>query len=142
MTTLLLLGGMVTQAWAYKVTYHILTLPMTVDRPGNTKSEYYTWRMEALRVIVTDQTTLQALPDHFQSPFAKNFQYYADGSVTKYTPNAAQQIYANHTQNKYWLYKIHGEDTPGDTSDDQTPLTVGTSAITSDCHVYVTYEYD
>ena len=30
--TLLLLGGMVNEAWAAKVTYHVLTLPMNRDR--------------------------------------------------------------------------------------------------------------
>ena len=138
MLTLLLLGGMANSAWAYKITYHILTLPMTADRPGNTKSEYYTWRMEALRVIVDNVTTLQPLPNHFQSPLAENFQYYADESVTKYA--GAQQIYAYHSQNKYYLYKITGEDTPDD-ADNQAPLTIG-DPITSNCNIYVTYDYN
>lgn len=134
---LLLLGGMANDAWAYKITYHILTLPMTSERPGNTMSDYYGWRMEALRVIVDNVTTLQELPAHFQSPLAENFKYYANASVTK--DGTARSIYANHTKNKYFLYKITGEDTPTN-EDDVLPMSIG-DPITSHCDIYVTYDY-
>ena len=140
MMALLLMVGGHSPAWAaYTVKYHILTLPMTADRPGNTKSEYYTWRMEALRVIVDNQTTLQPLPTHFQSPLAENFKYYASGKVTQLA-GGSKQIYENHSQNKYYLYKINGEDTVTD-EDDVSPMSIG-DAITSDCDIYVTYDYN
>ena len=134
---LLLLGGTTNEAWAYKVTYHILTLPMTSERPGNTKSEYYNWRMEAVRVVVDDASNI-VLDDHFKSPLAMNFKYYAAEDVTQ--NGTAQAIYANNTS-KYFLYKIKGEDTV-DPSDDVTPLTEGADIPSDDYHVYVAYEYN
>ena len=134
---LLLLGGTTNEAWAYKVTYHILTLPMTSERPGNTKSEYYNWRMEAVRVVVDDASNV-VLDDHFKSPLAMNFKYYAEADVTQ--NGTAQAIYANNTS-KYYLYKIKGEDTPT-TEDDVTPLAEGADIPSNDYHVYVTYEYN
>lgn len=138
---LLLFCGTANEAWAYKITYHILTLPMTSTKPGNTKSDYYGWRMEAIKVVVDGVTTVRPLPDHFQSPLAKNFKYYADNASSIEKDGTAREIYANHPQNKYFLYKIKGEDTPADATDDATPLSIG-AAITSNCDIYVTYDYD
>ena len=141
MLTLLLLGGMANQAWAYKITYHILTLPMTSEIPGNTVAEYNDkgWRMEALRVVVDNVTKLQPLPAHFQSPLADNFKYYANASVTK--DGTAREIYANNHKNIYFLYRINGEDTPDNDSDDAAPMAIGDD-ITSNCDIYVTYKYN
>ena len=126
---LLLLGGTINEAWGHKVTYHILTLPMTSTRPGNTKSDYYNWRMEALRVIVDDASNVE-LDEHFKSPLAKNFKYYAAEDVDEY--GAAQAIYESNSS-KFFLYKI---------KDNPTELTEGADIPSNDYHVYVTYEYN
>ena len=134
---LLLLAGTINEAWAYKVTYHILTLPMTSTRPGNTKSDYYNWRMEAVRVIVDDASNVE-LDEHFRSPLATNFKYYAAEDVVQYS--GAQKIYANNNS-QYYLYKIRGEDTVSE-EDNATPLPDRADIPRNDYHVYVTYEYN
>ena len=129
---LLLAGGMVNQAMAAKVTYHILTLPMNSgsDRPGKTIDTYDGWSTEAIKVTV-DNVTTPELPAHYQSPLATNFQYYAETSVKKYGDGTAQKIYAN-SANTYILYKI---------KDGEKPLSAN-SPITSNCDIYVTYAYN
>ena len=88
---LLLLTGMGNEVWAaYKVTYHILTLPMTSTRPGNTDPTYYGWRTEAIKVEVASASTIQ-LEAHFKSPLAKNFTYYPESVIKK--DGTARQIY-------------------------------------------------
>ena len=100
---LLLLTGMGNEVWAaYKVTYHILTLPMTSTRPGNTDQTYYGWRTEAIKVEVASASTIQ-LEAHFKSPLAKNFTYYPESVIKK--DATAQQIYQFRSANKYLLYK-------------------------------------
>ncbi len=127
---LLLAGGMVNQAMAVKVTYHILTLPMTSTRPGNTLSDFYNWRTEAVKVVV-DNATTPDLPAHYKSPLANNFQYYAASSIDSY--GAAQKIYeASNNTNKYLLYKIKGD----------AEALAADYAITSNCDIYVTYDYN
>ena len=133
----LLLVTTINEAWGHKVTYHILTLPMTSTRPGNTKSDYYNWRMEALRVVVDDASNVE-LDEHFKSPLAKNFKYYAAADVDEY--GAAQAIYASNNS-QYYLYKIRGEDTVSE-EDNATPLPDRADIPSNDYHVYVTYEYN
>ena len=100
---LLLLTGMGNEVWAaYKVTYHILTLPMTSTRPGNTDPTYYGWRTEAIKVEVASASTIQ-LEAHFKSPLAKNFTYYPESVIKK--DGTAQQIYQYRSANTYRLYK-------------------------------------
>ena len=100
---LLLLTGMGNEAWAaYKVTYHILTLPMTSTRPGNTDPTYYGWRTEAIKVEVASASTIQ-LEAHFKSPLAKNFTYYPESVIKK--DGTARQIYQYRSANTYRLYK-------------------------------------
>ena len=53
---MLLLGGMVTQAWGYTVTYHILTLPMN-SSTGNTKEAVDGKRVEAVKCMVDNPIT-------------------------------------------------------------------------------------
>ena len=129
---LLLAGGMTYSAWAAKVTYHILTLPMDSEsnRPGKTIDTYDGWSTEAIKVTVDNATTPE-LPAHYQSPLATNFQYYAQTSVEKYGDGTAQKIYDN-SANTYILYKI---------KDGEKPLPAN-SPITSNCDIYVTYEYN
>lgn len=96
-----MVGG-ANQAWAYKVTYHILTLPMTSTRPGNTNPAFNGWRSEAIKVEVANGSTIQ-LEAHFKSPLAKNFTYYPESVIKK--DATAQQIYQFRSANKYLLYK-------------------------------------
>ena len=128
---LLLLGGMVNEAWAgYKVTYHILTLPLNHETgTANTVAEHDDRRIEAIKAIAVNAEKVKDLPDHFKSPLAMNFKYWGASDVTK-SANA-QQIYPNHSKTKHYLYTITG-DTPLNEED----------AITEDCDIYVTYEYN
>ena len=129
---LLLAGGMTYNAWAAKVTYHILTLPMDSesDRPGKTQATYDGWRTEAVKVVV-DNATTPDLPAHYKSPLANNFQYYAASSIDTYSSGTAQKIYAN-TANTYVLYKIK----------DGAEALAADYSITSNCDIYVTYDYN
>ena len=125
----LLLSGMTTEAWAYKVTYHILTLPMSSAADNsNTLAAVDGKRMEAVRVIV-DNTTQVGLPPHFKSPLATNFKYYASDNVTNH---GATAIYEARPNNKYVLYTITHEST----------TLAENEAISKNCDIYVTYEYD
>ena len=123
---LILLGGTINNAWAAKVTYHVLTLPFTTlnDDGTNFKTDI---RVEAIRVIVDNGTEVE-LPAHFQSPLAENFTYYKAADITQSA--STQQIYKNHNTKAY-TYTISGS---------AEPLTKGTP-ISSDCHIYVTYTY-
>ncbi len=123
-TLLLLLGGMTNEAWAAKVTYHVLTLPLNHEI-NHTKAVFDGKRLEAIRVIVDNGTQVE-LPAHFQSPLAKNFTYYAAADVTQSVN--AEDLYGNNNRKAY-TYTVSG-----------TPLTPN-SGISSDCHIYVTYEY-
>lgn len=67
--TLLLLGGMVNEAWAYKVTYHVLTLEIDADA-AHMVDAVDGKRLEAVRAIVDNATSIE-LPAHFKSPLAK-----------------------------------------------------------------------
>ena len=126
--TLLLLGSVGNKAWAYNVTYHVLTLPFTTYQDDGTTPYFSDIRTEAIRVFVTNGSTI-ALPDQFKSPLATDYTYYASGDVTK--SGTAQAIYKNHGT-KYYTYTIKGG---------ATPLTPG-SSISEDCEIYVTYSYD
>lgn len=101
---LLLLGGVANKAWAgYKVTYHILTLPMDHTKgTANTNASYDDWRTEAIKVVVANASTIQ-LEAHFKSPLAKNFTYYPESVITK--DATARQIYQYRYNNKYYLFK-------------------------------------
>lgn len=122
---LLLVEGFANEAWAAKVTYHVLTLPFTTknDDGSNYKTNI---RVEAIRVIVDNGTQVE-LPAHFKSPLAKNFAYY-DANVVTQSANP-EQIYPNNSTKAY-TYTVSG-----------SPMTPG-SSITTDKHIYVTYEYD
>ena len=102
---LLLLGSMANEAWAgYKVTYHILTLPMDHTKgTANTNASYDGWRTEAIKVEVANASTIQ-LEAHFKSPLAKNFTYYPASVITK--DATARQIYQYRNNNKYYLKNI------------------------------------
>ncbi len=125
--TLLLLGGVVNEAWA-DVTYHILTRPFTTKKTDGTDNKTNI-RVEALRVVVqvTDNGGKVGLPDKFKSPLLKDaaYHYYSTATVTQKV-----QIYQNNA-------------TKLDTYADLTGvLTPGTSDVSDNDHIYVTYDYD
>lgn len=125
---LLLLCGMATPAWAAKVTYHILTLPIDNDI-YHMRSTFDNQRLEAVRVVVEPATSVE-LPAAFKSPLAKNFRYYLSGKVTQ---NAAAQSYDISAKNKSRYYSI---------PDETDSITTASYTVTSNIDVYVTYEYD
>lgn len=124
--TLLLLGGMASEAWAAKVTYHVLTLPIDASTAGMV-SAVNDKRLEAIRVIVDNAATIE-LPAHFKSPLAKNFKYWASSQVSA---SAATELYSGSSRVKEIIYTL---DTTSETAE-------GTS-VDSNCDIYVTYEYD
>ena len=124
--TLLLLGGMASEAWAAKVTYHVLTLPID-NTAANMVSDVNGKRLEAIRVIVDNAATIE-LPAHFKSPLAKNFKYWASSQVSA---SAATELYSGSSRVKEIIYTL---DTTSETAE-------GTS-VDSNCDIYVTYEYD
>ena len=124
--TLLLLGGMASEAWAAKVTYHVLTLPIDASTAGMV-SAVNDKRLEAIRVIVDNAATIE-LPAHFKSPLAKNFKYWASSQVSA---SAATELYSGSSRVKEIIYTL---DTSSETAE-------GTS-VDSNCDIYVTYEYD
>lgn len=126
--TLLLLGGTASEAWATKVTYHILTLPIN-NTTYNMKSEINGKRLEAIRVIVDDATKVGDLPEHFKSPLAKEFKYWTSSSFTKTT---GQNLYDG---------KERKSDIYSSAAGSQTQLSEGDD-VGSNTEIYVTYDYD
>ena len=125
---LLCFGGITNEAWAYKVTYHILTLPIDNDI-YHMADDFDDKRLEAVRVIV-DPATKVELPAEYKSPLAKNFRYYLSGTnVTKY-----DAIYSyDSKKNKSCYYTI---------TDENDVIDIATYTVTTNIDVYVTYEYD
>lgn len=116
---LLLAGGTANEAWAATVTYHILTLPINPSvYDYHMKVAVTGYRLEAVKVVVNDQTTVE-LPAHYKSPLATGFTYYKPEDIT-YHGSSAVSLYDGVASRKGILYKVNGEDTPGDTSDDAT----------------------
>ena len=126
---LLVTGSAINQAWAYKVTYHILTLPIDnsvyhMDGSGNVINGK---RLEAVRVVDNNATTVN-LPDAYKSPLAKGFKYYASTDVTSHD---AVAMYNFSNKNKSHYYEVNA-----------TPTDIGGNAVSSNMDVYVIYEYD
>ena len=131
--TLLLLGGVGNKAWAagYKVTYHILTLPINPSRYNyHLNSVFEGKRLEAVRVVDNNAITVD-LPAAYKSPLATNFKYYASSNVTKSA--TAENMYQYSAKNKSFYYTI--------TSEDESENIEG-NAVSSNMDVYVTYQYD
>ena len=124
---ILCLGSITNEAWAAKVTYHILTLPINASTAGMV-SDVDGKRLEAIRVIVDNAATIE-LPAHFKSPLAKDFEYWASGQVEK---SAATNLYSGSSRVKEVIYNLKA-------SPEKT--TEGTS-VSSDCDIYVTYTYN
>ena len=135
--TLLLLGGVANKAWAYKVTYHILTLPIDNNVYHMTGSEGVIngKRLEAIRVVDNNATAGSKvdLPDAYKSPLAKNFTYYLDNetNIEKYAA-VAMYVYAG-DKNKSRYYDIKAG---------ASPINTAEYTVSSNIDVYVTYQYD
>ncbi len=136
---LLLSAGLVNQAWATDVTYHILTLPIN-NSIYHMKAEISGKRLEAFKITVKGQSTLE-LPAQYKSPLATGFTYYATGDVTK-SASVVKLFDATNNQNKGYTYVVKGEDTSGDTSDDAIPVTEGTTLPAGTAEYYVVYTYN
>lgn len=126
--TLLLLGGMMNEAWAaYKVTYHILTKPIDKNI-YHLADDFNGKRLEAVRVVDNNATTVE-LPAAFKSPLATNFRYYASSDVTKSA--TAVEMYSYNAKNKSYYYSINA-----------SPTDIAGTAVSANMDVYVTYDYD
>ena len=129
--TLLLLGGMMNEAWA-DVTYIILTKEFSVKKSDNSTYKWTNIRLEALRC--TSSGTTVYLPDAFRSPLAKNFKYWKTPTVTANTKfyddaNTEPKV----LQTKYDIYSaVANEMTENTTLESNGNPTV----------IYVTYDYD
>ena len=129
----------VNQAWAATVTYHILTLPINPSYYDYKMKDLVTgWRLEAVKVVVNNQTTVE-LPAQYKSPLATGFTYYKTTDVTKYNTGTAQNLFTNGPV-KGVLYKINGVD--ADTEGSSTPVAEGTTISGNTAEYYVIYTYN
>ena len=137
---LLATGGMSQEAWA-KVTYHILSLPISTkqldgtDHQAGTLQNFRTnVRVEVLRCVSSTLTV--GLPFEYKSPLVTTYHYYASDKITR-SANPEQLYGYNNTQ--YYFYTINGssanEDVPGN------QLTAGDDC-SDNIDIYVTYDYD
>lgn len=140
---LLVAGAAMNTARAAKVTYHILTLPIdSVNRYNHhMKAAVHGYRLEAVKIVVDDKAhTSVELPANYKSPLATDFTYYKPEDITGHGGSAIN-LY-DYGPNKGVLYRVKGEDTPLDDSDDATPVAEGTAITTSTAEYYVTYTYN
>jgi len=135
----LLMTGALNKVWATDVTYHILTLPIN-NSIYHMKPEISGKRLEAFKVTVKGQTQLE-LPTQYKSPLATGFTYYKASDVTK-SGSAVKLFDATDNSNKGYTYVVRGEDTPGDTSDDATPVAEGSDLPAGTAEYYVVYTYN
>ena len=135
---LLLVGGIANEAWAAKVTYHILTLPINPSTryDYHMKSSVTGHRLEAVKIVVDNQSTVE-LPAHYKSPLATGFTYYESKDIT--SGGSAISLYDDDANCKGVLYKVKGIDT-----DDTAPtaVTEGTAITTNTAEYYVIYTYN
>ena len=124
---ILVSGAIVNDAWAAKVIYHVLTLPLDHTKNHNIDT-YDGKRLEAIRIIVDNGSQVE-LPALYRSPLAMNFKYWAEKDVDKSTNT--EQLYQNNGTKAY-LYEIDGE---------AEELSPG-SEITKNSEIYVTYTYN
>ena len=141
MLMLLLLagGGMANEAWAKKVTYHILTKPFTVRNYNNTGDYKANIRVEALQCTSEESTV--GLPAQFKSPLAKNFRYWKKATSTyDYLYD-----YANNNKivsSKYYIYQCEPANAYACLSEEITnPEGTSTDDVGFPNDIYVTYDY-
>ncbi len=126
---LLLAGGTANEAWAAKVTYHILTLPID-NTIYKMKSGVNDKRLEAVKIIVDNQTTVE-LPAHYKSPLAENFTYYEPKDITGHGASA-ESLYDGVASRKGVLYTVKAS---------PTPVAEGAAITGSTAEYYVVYTY-
>ena len=138
--TLLLLGGTMNEAWA-KVTYHILSLPMTTKQldgenhqAGSLIDFRPNVRVEVLRCVSSTLTV--GLPFEYQSPLVTTYHYYAADKITRSTN--PEQLYG-YNNTTYYFYTIDDSSANEDVPANQ--LTIG-DACADNIDIYVTYDYD
>ena len=128
---LLMAGGTANKSWAATVTYHILTLPINPSSYDyKMKAEVTGHRLEAFKVIVKDQATVE-LPTHYKSPLATGFTYYKPDGIT--SGGTAISLYDDVDKTKGILY---------DVKNDATPVAEGTAITTNTAEYYVVYTYN
>ena len=129
--TLLLLCGVANQAWAYKVTYHILTRPFDVPNYNGSNPKWRDdIRVEALLVVVNNADKVGGLPEEYKSPLATNFTYYRSWT------SSYDYLYNYCNDNKSLLqvkYNLYSESGKG------SVIAVNTG-IDADTDIYVTYD--
>lgn len=124
-------SAIVNDVWAATVTYHILTLPIDPSRYDyHMKSEVTGHRLEAFKVVVNDQTTVE-LPAHYKSPLATGFTYYKPDDITK--GGSAISLYDGVANCKGFLYDVVAS---------PTPVAEGTAITTNTAEYYVVYTYN
>ncbi len=128
---LLMAGGTANKSWAATVTYHILTLPINPSSYDyKMKAEVTGHRLEAFKVVVKDQATVE-LPTHYKSPLATGFTYYKPDGIT--SGGSAISLYDDVAKTKGILY---------DVKNDATPVAEGTAITTNTAEYYVVYTYN
>lgn len=149
----LLLLMLLMSAGSYaKVTYHILTKPITTkQRPmtgtnnievdvGAALTDFRTnVRVEAFRC--TSDVLTVGLPEAYKSPLVKNFNYYSAGKIKK--SSTTTQLYG-YNDTKYYLYSILNETNDSVTGNEDcsaSQMAAGT-AVADNSDIYVTYDYD
>ena len=138
---LLLIGGMGNEAWAKKITYHILTKPFDV-RSYNNQGFYKQYiRVEALQCTSEESTV--GLPDQFKSPLAKGFRYWKTATSTYdllYHSNNGDsntKIIAT----KCYIYQCTAGDAYACLSNEIDPAETSTNDEGFPNDIYVTYDY-
>ena len=136
LSLLLLLCGTVNQAWATKVTYHILTKPFTVKNHDGNGNFHTNIRVEALQCTSEEATV--GLPDQFKSPLATGFRYWATATRTY------EKLYDSRNNNKiittkYYIYNCSGGDYDCLSNEILDPEHTSSDAYTD---IYVTYDYN
>lgn len=136
---LLLLGGMANEAWAKKITYHILTKPFTVRNYNNTGDFHSNIRVEALQ-CTSEESTI-GLPAQFKSPLATNFQYWKTATSTYdklYDSGSGSKIITT----KLYIYQCTAENSYACLSGEiENPGTTSSDADGIPDDIYVTYDY-
>ena len=125
----LLLGSVSNSAWAYRVTYHVLTLPIN-STETHMVSDVNGKRLEAIKVFVDNATTIE-LPAHFKSPLATNFKYYKADQVDKIDSHTNLRLHEGSDRVKGYIYSLK----------DGAEETAEGATVDANMDIYVTYDY-
>ncbi len=108
---LLLFSSTANEAWAKKVTYHILTLPFDVMRSDGSAIFRHNVRVEALQC--TSEVETVGLPPQFVSPLATGFRYWGSATSTYgplYDNENPATPKAKIINTRYYLYDCSSSD--------------------------------